>query len=134
MITNTELAMRLLFAAFLGGLIGLERERHKKLAGLRTHVLVCIGSTLITLTSLYAFTSAADPSRVAAGIITGIGFLGAGTIMHAKKAVYGLTTAASLWVAASIGLAVGAGFYLGAIITTALVLVFLIFKQIDKLA
>ncbi len=123
---DLEITLRLLLAVFLAGVVGYEREKHGKgSAGLRTHILVCLGSTLITLTSIYAFgDDKVDPSRVAAGIVTGIGFLGAGTIMKAtnesKQVVIGLTTAASLWVIAAIGMALGAGFYFAALITTVL--------------
>ncbi|MGE7823420.1 MgtC/SapB family protein [Paenibacillus sp. NPDC093718] len=129
--TETML-MRLLFAALLGGLIGWERERRNKQAGLKTHLLVAVGSTLIMLTSIYGFDSALinhpnarfDPARLAAQVVSGIGFLGAGAILRrSNHIISGLTTAATLWVAAAIGLSVGSGFYWPAIITTAIVLV-----------
>ncbi|MBU5344473.1 magnesium transporter MgtC [Paenibacillus sp. LC231] len=129
--TQTML-MRLLFAALLGGLIGWERERRNKQAGLKTHLLVAVGSTLIMLTSIYGFDSALinhpnarfDPARLAAQVVSGIGFLGAGAILRrSNHIISGLTTAATLWVAAAIGLSVGSGFYWPAIITTAIVLV-----------
>ncbi|MGE7055644.1 MgtC/SapB family protein, partial [Paenibacillus glucanolyticus] len=129
--TGTML-MRLLFAALLGGLIGWERERRNKQAGLKTHLLVAVGSTLIMLTSIYGFDSALinhpnarfDPARLAAQVVSGIGFLGAGAILRrSNHIISGLTTAATLWVAAAIGLSVGSGFYWPAIITTAIVLV-----------
>jgi len=130
---NTEtMLMRLLFAALLGGLIGWERERRNKQAGLKTHLLVAVGSTLIMLTSIYGFDSALinhpnarfDPARLAAQVVSGIGFLGAGAILRrSNHIISGLTTAATLWVAAAIGLSVGSGFYWPAIITTAIVLV-----------
>src|SRR3989338_1666335 len=111
-----EIIFRVLFATLLSGLIGLERELRHRGAGLRTHILVCLGSTLIMLTSLYVFdiykdVTQVDPGRIAAGIVTGIGFLCAGTIIRYGKAVRGLTTAASLWVTSGLGMAVGAGFY-----------------------
>ncbi|MDP3143028.1 MAG: MgtC/SapB family protein [Candidatus Omnitrophota bacterium] len=111
-----EIIMRVIFATLLSGLIGLEREIRHRGAGLRTHILVCLGSTLIMLTSFYVFdiykdVSNIDPSRIAAGIVTGIGFLCAGTIIRYGKSVRGLTTAASLWVTSGLGMAVGAGFY-----------------------
>ncbi len=118
-----------LFASFiLAGIIGLEREFHGRAAGLRTHILVCVGSCLIMLTSVYiheAFKDAGpfDPARIAAGVVTGIGFLGAGTILRFRGSVIGLTTAASIWTSAAIGLAIGAGFYYGALIATFFVLV-----------
>jgi putative Mg2+ transporter-C (MgtC) family protein len=95
-------------AALLGALVGLERERHDRPAGLRTHMLVCVGSTLITLVS-YEMGRPNDVARIAAQIVTGIGFLGAGTIYRAGGGIRGLTTAAGLWVVAGIGMAIGAG-------------------------
>jgi putative Mg2+ transporter-C (MgtC) family protein len=124
-----DLTLRLLIALVLGGAIGYERERNNRPAGFRTHILVCVGSALLMLISMYGFSAFADqprvsldPSRLAAQVITSIGFLGAGTILHKGFNVTGLTTAASLWVASAIGLAVGAGFYYGAILTTAIML------------
>jgi len=114
-----ELVVRLILSFVLSGLVGLEREVSLKPAGLRTHILVGLGSTLFTVLSLQAF-SGSDPSRVAASIVVGIGFLGAGTIIKTKEKVIGLTTAATLWIVASIGVATGAGFYLLAIIATIL--------------
>lgn len=117
---------RLLIAFVLGGIIGIERQKRQRGAGLRTHILVCVGSALIMLTSLYIYDIYAgkaniDPARIAAGVVTGIGFLGAGTILHDDRdSVKGLTTAASIWVASAIGLASGCGFYAGAIATTVL--------------
>ena len=116
-----ELAVRLLAAGILGGLIGLQRELAGKPAGLRTHFLVSLGCALFTVASLEGFPSA-DPARVAAGIVTGIGFLGAGAIIRGGEGiVVGLTTAASVWAVAAIGLAVGTGLYLLALVATALV-------------
>ena len=111
--------IRLLVAVVLSATIGFERQIRSQLAGLRTHMLVCLGATLITITSVYGFN--ADPARVAAGIVTGIGFLGAGTIIASQGKIKGLTTAASLWIASGIGIAVGVGFYTAAIISTLLV-------------
>lgn len=127
MVTDIQTIYRLIMAAVLSGLIGLERETHARAAGLRTHILVCVGSTLIMLTSMHIFDiyrglANVDPARIAAQVISGIGFLGAGTIMRFRASVRGLTTAASLWAAAGIGLAVGSGFYIGAYVTTLLVL------------
>lgn len=119
---------QLVLAAFLGGLIGLERERGHRPAGLRTFMLVCSGSALFTILSIYAFpseTGIRDTARVAAQIVAGIGFLGAGTVWRSQNAVKGLTTAAGLWVAAAIGMAVGAGFALLATAATLLVLLIL---------
>ena len=133
---DLEIVTRLLVATRLGGLVGLERERLNRAAGLRTHVLVSVGSALFTLLSLYAFREAGkvnDPARVAAQIVSGIGFLGAGTIMKHGATVRGLTTAATLWVVAGIGTAAGAGFYLGALLTTAVVIAALVFlKAIER--
>jgi putative Mg2+ transporter-C (MgtC) family protein len=128
--TDLQMITRLLLTLVLSGLIGLERQVHRRDAGLRTHILVALGSCLIMLTSLYVFDIykdkvSLDPSRIAAGVITGIGFLGAGTIIRAPNGVRGLTTAASLWVAAGIGLAVGCGFNRMAVYTTVLVLIVL---------
>ncbi|MBI2252280.1 MAG: MgtC/SapB family protein [Armatimonadetes bacterium] len=121
-----EIFTRLLTATLLGGLIGLERERTHRAAGLRTHVLVSIGSALFTMIGFYAINGKGvpvDPTRIAAQIVSGIGFLGAGTIMRYGVSIKGLTTAASLWSIAGIGMACGTGFYLGAVSTTFLVLV-----------
>jgi putative Mg2+ transporter-C (MgtC) family protein len=124
--------IRLAVAAALGGLIGLEREMRDREAGFRTHLLVCVGSALFTIVSAYGFrdflTSGdqvvrADPTRIAAQIVTGIGFLGAGAIIRQGLSVRGLTTAATLWVAAAIGIACGAGYYSGALIGTAITLI-----------
>lgn len=116
MLANTDVVLRLALAAAASALIGYEREKTKHAAGLRTHMLVCIGSTLITLTSLEMFPN--DPARVAAGIVTGIGFLGAGTIFRDKNNVRGLTTAASIWAVAGVGLALGTGAYFIAVAAT----------------
>jgi putative Mg2+ transporter-C (MgtC) family protein len=127
-----ESLLRLVLAAVLGGAIGVERELREREAGLRTHLLVSVGSALFTIVSAYGFhaflTSGqsvvrADPTRIAAQIVTGIGFLGAGAIIRQGLSVRGLTTAATLWVVAAVGLASGAGYYSAAVITTALVLV-----------
>jgi putative Mg2+ transporter-C (MgtC) family protein len=118
-----QIIARLIIACILGGFIGLERESHGRPAGLRTHILVCVGSTLIMVVSAYAFPEfglARDPARLAAQVVSGIGFLGAGTIMREGANIRGLTTAASLWVVAGIGLAVGSGFYIPAVITAVL--------------
>ena len=126
MAIEVEIVLRLLLATLLGGLIGYQRERAAKPAGLRTHILICIGSALFTVASLQGFGGAADPARIAAGIVAGIGFLGAGAILHREGGlVGGLTTAATIWVVAAIGLAAGAGLYVIAGVTTAIVLVVL---------
>lgn len=119
--------IRLLFAAFLGGIIGIEREVHEKAAGFRTHILVCIGSCIVMLTSMHIFDiykgiADADPGRIAAQVVSGIGFLGAGTIIRSRVSVVGLTTAASLWSAAGVGLAVGSGLFRVSAFATALIL------------
>lgn len=119
-------ALRLVLAVIFGSVIGLEREFHNHPAGFRTHILVCIGSALFTLVSVNSFGSA-DPSRVAAQIVSGIGFLGAGTILREGATIRGLTTAASLWSVAGVGMAIGTGYYLGAILTTVLMVVVLFF-------
>jgi len=137
MMNDWVILSRLVLAAALSGMIGFEREFHGRSAGFRTHILLCIGSTLIMLTSMHMFDLyygrvTVDPGRIAAGVITGIGFLGAGTIMHFKSSIRGLTTAASLWVVAGIGLAVGSGFYFGAIVTTAITIVALmVFARLE---
>jgi putative Mg2+ transporter-C (MgtC) family protein len=118
-----EALLRLALAAALGAAVGLERELREREAGLRTHLLVALGSALFTIAGAYGFhTLRTDPTRVAAQIVTGIGFLGAGAIIRQGFIVRGLTTAATLWVVAAIGLAVGAGYYSGAVIATAVVL------------
>jgi len=132
--TDNQIMLRLALSVVLSGLIGFERQIHRRTAGLRTHILVSLGSCLIMLTSLYIFDIyknqvPLDPARIAAGIITGIGFLGAGTIIREREGVKGLTTAASLWVVAGIGMAVGSGFYSAAVFTTILALVVLLFLR-----
>ncbi|NLV88880.1 MAG: MgtC/SapB family protein [Tissierellia bacterium] len=128
MIPYFEIILRLILSAILGGLIGMEREISNRPAGLRTHILVTIGSSLIMLVSIDGFyilgkgVLSGDPARLAAQVVSGIGFIGAGTIMRTGNNITGLTTAASLWVSAGIGLAIGAGYYLGAIVTAAIVL------------
>ncbi len=129
MIKQSEVVIRLILSAIIGGLIGMEREVNNRPAGLRTHVLVTLGSTLIMLVSIDGFYDAetslslGDPARLAAQVVSGIGFLGAGTIMRTGGSVKGLTTAASLWVCAGIGLSIGSGYYLGGLLTAAIVLV-----------
>ena len=118
-----DLVLRLLIAALMGGIIGFERERAEKPAGFRTHLLVCVGAALFTAASIYGFSGLVDPSRVAAGVVVGIGFLGAGTILRGERGVIGLTTAATIWAVAAIGLAVGTGLYLAAIVTAVIVLI-----------
>ena len=125
MVTNTEVLVRLIAAAALGSLIGFERERLLWAAGIRTHMLVCVGSCLIMIVSAYGFAqvldqqhTVLDPSRIAAQVVSGIGFLGAGSILARGEIVKGLTTAASIWTVAAIGLAIGGGLYFAGIAST----------------
>lgn len=139
-ISELHILLRLLLSLLLGGLVGFEREQSNHAAGLRTNILVCLGSCLLMLLSMYGFSDfvdepnvRVDPARLAAAVITGIGFLGAGTILFTGKSITGLTTAASLWVVSAIGLAVGAGFYFASGITTIMVLVTLwAFNKLEK--
>lgn len=124
-IFKLELMLQVGLATLLGGAIGLERELGGKPAGLRTNILICIGSVLYTHISIALVGSAADPTRVAGQIVTGVGFIGAGTILHARGAIVGLTSAATIWVVAAIGVALGSGYYLDGIATTLVVLVVL---------
>lgn len=125
-----SVTLRLMLAVFFGGIIGLERGANKHQAGLRTHILVCVGATLAMLTNQYIFqniTSLTDPARLGAQVISGIGFLGAGLILvTSRNKVKGLTTAAGLWASACIGLALGIGFYSGAIVAGVLVFISLV--------
>lgn len=132
MLSNTELILRLILAAGLGSVIGFERERLSWAAGLRTHMLVCVGSTLMMIVSAFGFADILsagnvelDPSRIAAQVVSGIGFLGAGSILMRGEIVRGLTTAASIWAVAGVGLAVGGGMYVAAISATILILMIL---------
>jgi len=132
MLGNVELISRLVLAAVLGSVIGFERERLSWAAGLRTHMLVCVSSSLIMIVSAFGFADVLsadhvvlDPSRVAAQVVSGIGFLGAGSILLRGEIVRGLTTAASLWSVAAIGLAVGGGLYTAAIAATIIILIIL---------
>lgn len=135
-----EYLLRLLVAGLLGAAVGLEREYRAKEAGYRTHFLVCLGSALMMIVSKYGFddhliegTIRLDPSRIAAQVVTGIGFIGAGTIIFQKQIVRGLTTAAGIWATAGIGLAVGAGMYFLSIAGTILVLIGLeVFRRVFK--
>ena len=116
-----EMTLRFLLAAALGAGIGFQRERAGKAAGVRTHILVSSGAALFTLVSIYGFGGEVDISRVAAGVVVGIGFIGAGVILRGQreKEVAGLTTAATIWITAAVGLAAGAGMYLVSVIATA---------------
>ena len=120
MISDTDLIVRLLLAAGLGGVIGFERERAHKVAGLRTHSLVAIGAALLSIISVYGFGdfvdgSSFDPSRLISNIIVGIGFIGGGAILRQGSRIMGITTAATLWLVAAVGIATGIGFFVGAI-------------------
>jgi putative Mg2+ transporter-C (MgtC) family protein len=124
--TQLELALRLTVGLLLGAIIGVERELHRQPAGFRTHSLVALGAALFTIVSAYAFVGPnVDPTRIAAGIVAGIGFIGAGTILQHRGGIRGLTTAASLWAVAAIGTAAGAGLLLMAVVGTLLILVVL---------
>ncbi|MEO6908221.1 MAG: MgtC/SapB family protein [Abditibacteriaceae bacterium] len=142
MLTTDQIILRLILAAIFGSIVGLERERLDWAAGLRTHMLVCLGAALFMIVSAYGFMDVLsspnshivlDPSRVAAQVVSGIGFLGAGTIIFRKEVIRGLTTAASLWAVAAVGLAVGGGLYAAAIATTFLMLLILAgIKPLEK--
>jgi putative Mg2+ transporter-C (MgtC) family protein len=136
MISPLELVLRLVVAAVLGGLVGLERERLEWAAGMRTHALVSLGSALFMVVSIFGFSDILneqhvilDPSRVAAQVASGIGFIGAGTIIFRREIVKGLTTAASIWAVAAVGLAVGGGMFLAAISATLLALALLVLAK-----
>jgi len=126
-ITDYEIALRILLACVFGGIVGFQRERHESPAGFRTHILVSLGAAVIMILSMYGFadftTVTKDPARLAAQVVSGIGFLGAGTILRDGGSVKGLTTAASLWVVSAIGLAAGAGYYFLAFLVTCLVFI-----------
>jgi putative Mg2+ transporter-C (MgtC) family protein len=127
--------INLLIAFVLGGMIGWVREKEGKSAGLRTHILVSVGSALFMLLSgeMMHKSGLADPGRLAAGVVAGIGFIGAGCILRAKGTVKGITTAASIWVTAAIGIASGSGYYVGAIMTTLIALVTLqLLRNVEK--
>lgn len=129
-ISTVEIVQRLLLAAILGGIIGWERDLRNKQAGFKTHLLVAVGSALIMILSIYGFTETMDhinarfdPARLAHGVISGIGFLGAGAIMkHNNHVISGITTAATLWVVAAIGLCIGSGYYIPALVATGIIL------------
>ncbi|MEI8176316.1 MAG: MgtC/SapB family protein [Candidatus Omnitrophota bacterium] len=136
--SNLQILLRLIMATALGGLIGFERESRRRAAGFRTHILVCLGSTLVMIISVELFETYrglanVDPSRIASQVLTGIGFLGAGTILRSGPSVQGLTTAASIWTVAGIGLAVGCGFYFASFAATLLVFVTLVvFSKMEQ--
>ena len=133
---QVELVARLALGLVLGAMIGFERELHRQPAGFRTHSLVAVGAALFTIISAYGFTGVAvDPTRIAAQIVSGIGFIGAGTILQHRGNVRGLTTAASLWSVAAIGMAAGAGMIVIAVIGTALILIVLaLLDRVEALA
>ncbi len=120
-----ELWLQVILATLLGGAIGLERELSGKPAGLRTNILICVGATLFTVLSYKLSLGRGDPARVAAQILPGVGFIGAGTILHARGSITGLTSAATIWVVAAIGMALGSGAYTDAIGTTVIVMLIL---------
>lgn len=131
--TFLDMVLRLLLAAALGAGIGYQRERANKPAGLRTHALICLGSALFTVVSIFGFSDGVDISRVAAAVVTGIGFIGAGVIfrgMRGDRMVMGLTTAASVWVTAAIGLAAGVGMYLIAFIIAVVTVLILMIPKV----
>jgi putative Mg2+ transporter-C (MgtC) family protein len=130
-----ELTARLVAALLLGGVIGWERELQRMPAGFRTHALVSLGSAIFTVISAYAFTGpGSDPTRIAAQIVSGIGFLGGGAILHYGGTVRGLTTAASLWSVAAVGMAAGAGLYVVAAISAVLVIIGLeVFQRVERM-
>ncbi|MBN1160966.1 MAG: MgtC/SapB family protein [Dehalococcoidales bacterium] len=129
---DLEMVLRLLLATFLGAVIGLQRQLSGKEAGLRTNILICLGSALFTVLSIYAFPGS-DPARIAGGVAAGIGFIGAGVILHRNGGeVSGLTTAATIWAVAGIGMASGAGLYYIAPAATVLVSVILMLPHIKK--
>ena len=135
--TEINLAIRLAIGLVLGAAIGFERELQRQPAGFRTHSLVALGATLFTVVSGYGFGGGdnIDPTRIAAQIVTGIGFIGAGTILQYRGHVRGLTTAASLWAVAAIGMAAGAGLFIVALVGTGLILVILrIFDWVEDRA
>ncbi len=131
MFTLPEIVIRLVLSVFLSGSVGFERETHGRAAGLRTHILVGVGSTLFMLVSLYIAEvyggGSADPGRIAAQVVTGIGFLGAGTILRFGSSIRGLTTAASIWGVAAVGMSIGCGFFSAALVTTLVILFALYF-------
>ena len=133
MISTNDIMLRLALAALFGGLIGLERERKDWAAGLRTHMMVCVGACLVIIVSAFGFADilgtpgvALDPSRIAAQVVSGVGFIGAGAILFSRQGtIRGLTTAAGLWTVAAIGLATGSGLYFAAAATTVIALIIL---------
>ena len=138
-IADADILIRIIFSIVLGSIIGLERELTNKSAGLRTQIMVCLGSCLFTILSIYGFSTAVtlyplgDPSRVAAQIITGIGFIGAGTVLRQGLTVTGLTTASTLWIVAAIGMACGCGKISIAVVSTVLAVAILVLIRIFEM-
>ncbi len=132
-----DVALKLLLSAFLGALIGLEREVREKPAGLKTNALISCGATLFMIISIYVMqeygTKTSDPGRIAAQVITGIGFIGAGVILRSRGSIKGLTTAATIWSVTGVGLAIGCGFYSAALIATIVILsVLLVIGKVEQ--
>lgn len=128
-----SILLKLFLAILLAGLVGWQREKTKTPAGLRTHMLVALGSTIFTVISYeLGLISPIDPTRLTAGIVTGVGFLGAGTIIHQSDSVRGLSTAASIWTVAAVGMAVGYGMYFLAIVGSILTLLILMLEGVKK--
>jgi len=127
-----EMVLRLLLASASGAAIGYQRKRAGKPVGMRTYILITLGATLFTIVSVFGFAGAVDPSRVAAGVVIGIGFIGAGVIFRGPRngEVTGLTTAASMWAAAAVGLSVGSGLYLISIVATLLIVISLMLSRV----
>ncbi len=133
--SDLNIVINLLIAFVLGGAIGWVREMEGKTAGLRTHILVCVGSALFMMLSaeMMLQSGIADPGRIAAGVVTGIGFIGAGCILQARGAIKGITTAASIWITAAIGIASGTGFYVGAVTAAIITLITLqLLRMVEK--
>ncbi len=134
--TDIDILYRLILSTLLGGLVGIERQIHHKPAGLRTHILVCIGACMCMIIGLSLnkeFGEGIDPSRIAAQVVSGIGFLGAGTIMVTRASVKGLTTAASIWATSALGLAIGNGmFFTASVAAILMVTVLLVFEFIEE--
>jgi putative Mg2+ transporter-C (MgtC) family protein len=128
-----EIGLKLFFAIFIGGLIGAEREFHDKAAGFRTITFICLGSTLFTVLSIQLGGNQNDPARIAANIVSGVGFIGAGVILRDGGRIVGLTTASTIWVAAALGMCIGSGYYLVTGIATGAILIGLgIFPVFDR--
>jgi putative Mg2+ transporter-C (MgtC) family protein len=133
--TELELTLRLVVALLLGAVVGWERELQHMPAGFRTHALVSLGAAIFTVVSAYAFAGeGTDPTRIAAQIVTGVGFLGGGAILHYGGTIRGLTTAASLWAVAAVGMAAGAGLFVTAVVSTGLVIIGLeLFHRFERI-